>query len=49
MKKKSSVIIHDHKINFMNKMKTNTVVDMASAAEVKEFSARCQQLTNHPV
>lgn len=31
------------------KWKTNTVVDMASAAEVKEFSARCQQLTNHPV
>lgn len=31
------------------KWKTKTVVDMASAAEVKEFSARCQQLTNHPV
>lgn len=25
------------------------MVDMASAAEVKEFRARCLQLTNHPV
>lgn len=41
MEKKLSVIIYDYKINFMNKMKINIVVDMVFVVEVKEFSVRC--------